>query len=105
MSEKVNKHNVRTLGTENTQNQRKMTRNTEKVPVCCAPCVSHLFGSYYFSGFIVTGANYKLSFSIYFPRMLTSLTSDTIFQYNETPSQYNLEMRHVLDKKLPNSWV
>lgn len=102
---KVNKHNVRIWGTENPHERREVARDSEKVTVWCAMSANQVFGPYYFDSPIVTGESYKQLLTNYFLPMLPSLPPDAIFQQDGAPPHYSLEVRQLLDEKLPDSWI
>lgn len=105
MDGKVNKHNVRIQETKDLQKQREVAWDSEKNNCAVRHVCESRAGLGYFGSPIVNGASYKRLLAILFFPMFPSLPSDTIFWQEGALLYYSVEVRQLLNKKLPNFWT
>lgn len=64
--------------------------------------VNEVFGPSYFDILIVTDENYKHLLTSYFPLMLLTLPSDTMFSLEKAIPHYSLNVSQLLNEKIPD---
>lgn len=88
----MNKHNVRTRGTENAHEHAEVEQDSGKVCVWCAISVNGVIGPYYFDEPTLTGAHKLHLLRSFFLPMLQTSPPEKIILQNGALSHYNSEV-------------
>ena len=103
---KVNKHNTRIWGTENSHVILEHQRDSPKVTVFCAMSKKAVYGSFFFEGATVNGETYLDMLEKWLMDNLSEEESDDfIFQQDGAPPHWSLRVRQFLNTTLPDRWT
>ena len=103
---KVNKHNTRIWGTENTHELLEHQRDSPKVTVFCAMSKKAVYGPFFFERATVNGETYLDMLENWLMDKLSEEESgDFIFQQDGAPPHWSLRVRQFLNVKLRDRWI
>jgi hypothetical protein len=105
LSGKVNLHNVRVLGTENSHATVEHQRDSPKLNVFCTISRRKVYGSFSFVENKVTGISYLDMLTNWLFPHLDGDSDSYIHQQDGAPPHFHCEVRHFLNKNLPHRWI
>ena len=102
---KVNRHNVRIWGTENSHATMENVRDSPKVNAFCAVSSCKVYGPFFFAEPTVTGINYLDMLQLWLMPQLQEYSEDFILQQDGAPPHFHFDVRAHLNANLPGRWI
>lgn len=101
LSGRVNCHNVRNWGTEHPHETVEHVRDSPKVNVFCAVFRNKVFDPFFFETDAVTGQSYLDMLQHWLFALLQEVRPDFIFQQDGASAHWHLNVRKILNAKVP----
>jgi hypothetical protein len=98
---KVNHHNIRIWGSENPHSVREHVRDSKKVNVWCGMMEDRIIGPFFFIEPTVIGNIYLDVLEQFAVPQLLPQQPNVIFQQDDAPPHWSLDVRDFLDKTFP----
>jgi hypothetical protein len=102
---KVNRHNVRIWGTEQSHAQIDHQHDSPKVNIFCAVSREKVNDQFFFTEATVTGDSFLDMLVHWLLPQLNTNYDDYILQLDGTPSHFHMNVRVLLGYVLPQRWI
>lgn len=104
VSGKVNTHNCRIWGSENSHDYRELERDSPKVNVWCAVSHTEVIGPFFFAETSINSVTYLDMLDLYAVPQMQQHQPDVIFQQDGAPPHWGVIVRDFLDENFPDRW-